>query len=261
MEQFQRTADRTVAEFADALRALKQRSGLTYEDMAHKAAYSRSALAKVVNGQRPTSWPLVRAYVTACGGDEDEWQARWLALAPPTAPAQRVPVAHPFPDPETLDSVERYVAALDELRVRAGLSYRQLSESTRVKGARIAPTTLFGLLHGDRLPPESMLITYLRACGVVHGAAVGAWRIALDRLASAEALRQMPCNGTGGGPTGLPPERSRWPSRLLDGPADPSPPVPDPVHVDRDRSLAWLAVVMLLLTLASLAVALNTQFR
>ena len=44
-----------------------------------------------LRGRELPSLPVVLAYVSACDGDADEWQARWLELAgqaaPPDSPA------------------------------------------------------------------------------------------------------------------------------------------------------------------------------
>ncbi|MEU9253812.1 hypothetical protein AB0D66_18380 [Streptomyces sp. NPDC048270] len=79
-----------VAEFALALRRLRQEAGgPTYAAMADRpGSYSVATLSRAAGGGRraaggeqlPTL-PVVLAYVTACRGDEADWQARWHAAA------------------------------------------------------------------------------------------------------------------------------------------------------------------------------------
>jgi len=225
-----------VSAFAVDLRALRRDAGLTYEGMAEVARYSRSALAKVVNGQLPTSWPVVRAYVIACGGDEKEWYDRWRALQPkpwPAVPGTAAPIGT-MPDPGSLRTIPAYLAALADLRRQAGLSYRQVSELTRVGGERIAPTTLFDLLHGDRLPPQPVLLAYLRACGVVQAPVLAAWRVAYTRLNASAALHAVP--------------RQRPVMRVFEPGSEPEPPLePLARAVDRSAVYMWLGVAMLLM--------------
>ncbi|MFC5824198.1 helix-turn-helix domain-containing protein, partial [Nonomuraea insulae] len=69
-----------VARFASELRKLRQDAGgLTYRAMARRAHYSPATLAQAAAGDRLPSLPVALAYVEACGGDAEEWRARWQA--------------------------------------------------------------------------------------------------------------------------------------------------------------------------------------
>ncbi|MCG5220609.1 nSTAND1 domain-containing NTPase [Streptosporangium soli] len=69
-----------VARFASELRKLRQEAGgLTYRAMARRANYSPAVLAQAAAGDRLPSLPVALAYVQACGGDAEEWRARWHA--------------------------------------------------------------------------------------------------------------------------------------------------------------------------------------
>jgi hypothetical protein len=69
-----------LARFAAALRMLRTAAGkIPYHRLARAAHYSAAALSRAANGRRLPPWPVVRAYVLACRGDETEWRARWEA--------------------------------------------------------------------------------------------------------------------------------------------------------------------------------------
>ncbi|MEV0648117.1 helix-turn-helix domain-containing protein [Phytomonospora sp. NPDC050363] len=95
----QRPIDRNggpVAEFAGALRRLRDRSGaLPYRTLARRANCAPSTLSDAAAGRRLPSWPVVAAFVRACGvTDESPWLARWQAAAnrtPTPAPVGRIP--------------------------------------------------------------------------------------------------------------------------------------------------------------------------
>ncbi|GAA3095841.1 hypothetical protein [Streptosporangium carneum] len=93
-----------VQRFAFELRKLRQEAdGITYREMARHAGYSVTALSRAAAGQQLPSWPVVRAYVLACGGDVADWQARWRQAAdeqaapPPAEAADEGAAAAPYP--------------------------------------------------------------------------------------------------------------------------------------------------------------------
>ncbi|WP_405445151.1 hypothetical protein OG350_03025 [Streptomyces achromogenes] len=71
-----------VQRFAVELRSLRARAGgPTYRSMAQRTPYSAAALSQAAAGERLPSAEVTRAYVTACGGDPDEWEKRRQAVA------------------------------------------------------------------------------------------------------------------------------------------------------------------------------------
>src|SRR5688572_31921346 len=85
-----------VQQFAGDLRQLRQKAGNPgYRELARATGYSVSTLSDAAGGRRLPGLPVVRAYVTACGGDPDEWGERWrsaaVALAAGDTPAQGTP--------------------------------------------------------------------------------------------------------------------------------------------------------------------------
>jgi hypothetical protein len=68
--------------FAYDLRQLRRRAGgIGYRQLARQAHYSATALSEAAGGEVLPSLAVTLAYVEACGGNLDEWEARWSAVA------------------------------------------------------------------------------------------------------------------------------------------------------------------------------------
>ncbi|MGW7258660.1 nSTAND1 domain-containing NTPase [Streptomyces sp. NPDC054834] len=71
-----------VARFAAELRKLRAEAGSpTYRVMAQRAGQGASTLSQAAAGERLPTLPVVLAYVRACSGDLQEWEARWRETA------------------------------------------------------------------------------------------------------------------------------------------------------------------------------------
>lgn len=71
-----------VAEFAHELRKLRRDAGHpTYRALTATTHYSHSTLADAARGTRLPTLEVTRAFVRACGGDEQEWARRWATVA------------------------------------------------------------------------------------------------------------------------------------------------------------------------------------
>ncbi|NUT17992.1 MAG: helix-turn-helix domain-containing protein [Hamadaea sp.] len=67
-----------LARFASRLRELRESAGRpSYSTLAARTHYSRSALAQATDGRKLPSWPVVQAYVQACGADVEQWRQLW----------------------------------------------------------------------------------------------------------------------------------------------------------------------------------------
>lgn len=64
-------------EFAFWLRDLRARSGLTYEQLARSSNYAISTMQDAAAGQRLPTLAVTRAFVRACGDDEEIWERYW----------------------------------------------------------------------------------------------------------------------------------------------------------------------------------------
>ncbi|GIG85892.1 hypothetical protein Pen02_08280 [Plantactinospora endophytica] len=82
-------------EFAAGLRLLREKAGSPgYRELARRAHFSATTLSEAAGGRRLPTLAVTLAYVTACGGDPAEWEARWRQLARDEVPAP----AGPLPD-------------------------------------------------------------------------------------------------------------------------------------------------------------------
>ncbi|HWO68949.1 MAG TPA: XRE family transcriptional regulator [Umezawaea sp.] len=73
--------DTPVLRFAEDLRRLRRVAGLpSYRELGRLANYSPAALSEAVAGRRLPSLAVTRAFVRACGGDVEQWTARWREL-------------------------------------------------------------------------------------------------------------------------------------------------------------------------------------
>ncbi|WP_168211460.1 response regulator [Actinosynnema sp. ALI-1.44] len=55
--------------------------GLSYREMSARTHYSASVLSQAAAGVNLPSWPVVRAFVEACGGDVHEWELLWQRVS------------------------------------------------------------------------------------------------------------------------------------------------------------------------------------
>ncbi|MGH3156082.1 MAG: helix-turn-helix domain-containing protein [Streptosporangiaceae bacterium] len=69
-----------IREFAFWLRDLRNRSGLTYEELGKKAHYATSTVQAAAAGQRLATRQVVMAFVLACGGDARAWGEYWTKI-------------------------------------------------------------------------------------------------------------------------------------------------------------------------------------
>jgi transcriptional regulator with XRE-family HTH domain len=97
-----------VQSFAHDLRALRKRSQLTYRQLAEQAQYGRTTLSDAASGRELPTLEVLRAFVRACEGDEDEWTSRWHAVRVrlSAAPADSAPPRRDPLDPELRDLAE-----------------------------------------------------------------------------------------------------------------------------------------------------------
>ncbi|HEV2373046.1 MAG TPA: helix-turn-helix domain-containing protein [Streptosporangiaceae bacterium] len=81
-------ADDPVADFAARLRDLRDQAGSpSFRQLAKVTHYSSSALAEATRGKRLPSEAVLRAFVTGCGAQPDEWLTRLRQAAAASAAA------------------------------------------------------------------------------------------------------------------------------------------------------------------------------
>jgi hypothetical protein len=87
-----------VGRFAADLRELRVRAGSpSYRQLARTTHYSSSTLAGAVAGKRLPTEPVLVAFVTACGGDPDEWVRKLRRAGEPVAGDRAQPPIHTMP--------------------------------------------------------------------------------------------------------------------------------------------------------------------
>lgn len=69
-----------VREFAFWLRDLRNRSGLTYQQLARVANYGTSTMQAAAAGRTLPTLKVTLAFVAACGGDTDAWREYWMQI-------------------------------------------------------------------------------------------------------------------------------------------------------------------------------------
>ena len=69
-----------VREFAFWLRDLRNRSGLTYDQLAKTSHYATSTVQEATAGQRLPTLKVVMAFVQACDGDQPAWREYWTQI-------------------------------------------------------------------------------------------------------------------------------------------------------------------------------------
>lgn len=81
-----------VSGFAAALRELREAAGTpSFRRMAGvSGVISHTTLHEAAGGSRFPSWETTREFVKACGGDEREWRAKWLAAKAELSPEEPI---------------------------------------------------------------------------------------------------------------------------------------------------------------------------
>jgi hypothetical protein len=114
-----------VAGFAARLRELRERAGRpSYRQLAQVTHYSHTVLSQAAAGRSLPSLAVTQAFVRACGGDVDEWSARWReaerAVRQPAEPPRPPGPCPPVPSRARADSVRQPAAGW--LRARGGIA-------------------------------------------------------------------------------------------------------------------------------------------
>ncbi|WP_326771112.1 hypothetical protein OG978_47885 (plasmid) [Streptomyces sp. NBC_01591] len=182
-----------VAELAQWLGSLRQRSGLSYRQMAHLATreshqpVSHLRFFQADRGNRLPTWAVVQDYVRVCGGDERHAERLWkkaeAAMAPPgTRPQHRRPVLPPQYICEPLELLD----AMRALRFDHGnKTLRKLELAAIENGVSFLPrSSLSAVLSGKRTPSKTLLLTFVRVCGRVQPGTPEAllWEQAWERV-------------------------------------------------------------------------------
>jgi hypothetical protein len=106
-----------VAALAAQLRQLREDAGRPpYRQLARTAYYSHSALSQAAAGRELPSLAVTLAFVEACGGDRQEWTARWQAAAAASGVVTALPEVSAASDGPATAARQRVRARLDWTR-------------------------------------------------------------------------------------------------------------------------------------------------
>ncbi|WP_405749103.1 helix-turn-helix domain-containing protein [Streptomyces sp. NBC_00012] len=157
---------RPFADFAHQLRSLRAAAGLTYEQISFETGYSRSALCQAASGRALPSWPVVRAYVRACGGNEEHWRELRHNARHVNGPSGSNPCVHPvsvvWPDIESATSTAEFIRCMNLVKEMSGRSLRSLA----VHSYRSRSSWGAMLNNEERLPALDAVRHFLNVCQV-----------------------------------------------------------------------------------------------
>ncbi|MFI9162824.1 helix-turn-helix domain-containing protein [Kitasatospora aureofaciens] len=156
---------------AEWLTALRERSGLSYSQVAVRNfyRYSISTFYRADKGITVPAWPVVEAYTKACGGSVREAKQLWRKASssscreaggrPPVGGGRAL---------RYITEVSQLRDAMVELRLRVGKpTLRELEARALRNGVSYLPkSTLQAVLAGKRDCSQQVLVEFVRACGV-----------------------------------------------------------------------------------------------
>lgn len=200
------SAHTPLARFAADLRALRRAAGTpTYREMAARSHYSVSTLSEAAGGRRLPTLGVMRAYVTACGGDPVEWTGRWHELAAALA-ADAAPPDDDQPSPyaglaafQTEDAarffgretlVEEVLRRLHDRPLVAVFGASGSGKSSLLRAGVAARLPVTGVLFTPGAHPlEECAVALSRPAGVMPGTLHA--EIAADRRGLLRAVRRI----------------------------------------------------------------------
>jgi hypothetical protein len=146
--------------FAHDLRELRrgQGGGLPYREMAKRANYSSTVLSEAAAGRKLPTLPVTMAYVRACGGDADEWGARWRSVAEEidggTATSEVEPSVRTLPRSHPSSSVGLALVGATVLAVVAVLTVWAFQRPEKPVTPQDMVWQDFDAIAGDPVPGE-----------------------------------------------------------------------------------------------------------
>ncbi|AUY53662.1 helix-turn-helix transcriptional regulator [Streptomyces sp. CB01881] len=195
--------NKEIGVLAQWLRKLRERSGLTYSQMAQKTTelalpVSIATLSRADEGRTVPTWPVTEAYTRACGGSVRTVERLWLrADANRSGRKKRGVGTVTVP---TSGQALRYITQRSELHfamkrlwLHAGSpSLRELEARAVHNGvSRLPRSTMHGVLAGERDCTERILIEFVRACGIAPEEE-GEWVEALRRIDTYQRIGGAP---------------------------------------------------------------------
>ncbi|WP_329027166.1 hypothetical protein [Streptomyces sp. NBC_00690] len=186
-------SDDPLITFARDLQTLRKKAGdPQLATMAQQSGISTATLSNAHAGKKLPTWTTVNGYVLACGGNPEDWSARWesLRLATATPPADLCREAlHRWE--RTADLTPPQVTHESELRelLTTLLNFNGLSHRTLAQQAPgYSHVTYRAVLRGTRPLRAKILYQILIGCGVHSLRSQEAWFHLLGRFSAREAV-------------------------------------------------------------------------
>ncbi|MFJ9692524.1 helix-turn-helix domain-containing protein [Kitasatospora sp. NPDC101183] len=170
------------------LREQRDRSGLTYRELAAHTNYHPTTLQRAATGRTLPGWKTVEALTGACGGDLKAARRKWAHAAywtrvPHASGTRRLRAPRRRGrHPDHVDSFGDLRQAMLEMRRRAHWpSLEELDHRARQAGRRLPPSTLALVLRGEAPLRRPLFLVYMEACGVKEPRA-RQWAAAWERV-------------------------------------------------------------------------------
>ncbi|MFI6155045.1 helix-turn-helix domain-containing protein [Kitasatospora sp. NPDC051170] len=189
-------AEPALGKLASWLREQRQRSGLTYRQLAESTNFHPTTLQRAAAGRTLPGWKTVEAMAGACGGDLKAARRKWATAAywnrVPHAGGTRRRRALRWRErhPDDADSSTDLRQAMVEMRRRAHWpSLEELDRRARLLGRRLPSSTLALVLRGEAPLRRELFLTYMEVLGVKEARA-RLWAQAWERTHSARTPAQ-----------------------------------------------------------------------
>ncbi|MGW0166304.1 helix-turn-helix domain-containing protein [Streptomyces sp. NPDC003343] len=160
------------------LRNEKQRSGLSFGELAARTFVSKSALHRATQGSGLPSREVFDAFVVGCGSDVEDAEEQWRWAEMINGLTFGWELARTSPEAATTHGELR--EALARLTEKSGRSLRELENRSRAQGGALRRSTLSDALLGRHKFGRRMVAELAQTCGETADA-VTAWDEAWQR--------------------------------------------------------------------------------
>jgi hypothetical protein len=184
------TTEGPLAELAAELRRL--RGTTPYREIEARTSFSAATLQAAAAGKKLPTWPVTEAFAAACGGSDSTLRELWedaRAATGQAVPAGDRPADPTMPAPGMVETPAEFLDLMKSLRTWAGVSLGELNR--RSGGYLLPPSTVSDVLRRQKLPRLSLVLDYVRACGLDE-AQVAVWEQAWELLRAREVRLEQP---------------------------------------------------------------------
>ncbi|GAA1141679.1 helix-turn-helix domain-containing protein [Streptomyces javensis] len=176
------TSRRALRELAEWLREQRERVGLSYRELAVRAAVCHATtLQRAASGDYVPPLPTVLAYARACDASPKEARRLWAAARCEEKRAERGGRSLPAPRPQYIRDLVELSAALVDLYEKAGSPPLRTMEHRAGEYGLLPHSTAGRIVHKQTVPKTlRQFDAYLRACEVPENE-WPAWQAAWNR--------------------------------------------------------------------------------